>query len=583
MKNIIILLLFVFATLGMADEKISSGLQAKMDKMRSEEQIPVVVLFEGLPSFEEIAQEYRFLGEEAIIKEQVIRVLQDKAESLHFWLKQMSENMRGDISNFRSLWIMNGVSINATPSAIREIALQNNVEKIILDVPIPMLVEDTRTLTWGLTKINAEQAWKYYEGVGVTVAVIDTGVNEHGDLRGRVFDGKNLVDATKPPRDDHGHGTHCSGTVAGNGLIGGTSTGVAPKANILAIKVLDSNGSGQWSNLWDGLESLLPPTPTKEEVRVVSMSLGGRPDQATKDRLQLACKNVIASGIIPVIAAGNSGSSAKTINSPGDVPEVISVGATDTNDVIAYFSSRGPVVWKDVEIIKPDVSAPGVSVVSCKHLDNGYTSMSGTSMATPHVAGLVALLVNANPHLDTVTAKSILERTAKDLGTPGKDNSYGSGRVNALAAIQAVMSLNPISSRDARWEMVVKEMVFTVEVDANGNINMTKTISNDLMPATVTIWVDVKETEARQGFYYVSFTLDGPNGKKTGTARIDYQNVPTDPNKFNAQYGYNCGNFDLVKGDYVGSVNSIEPNPYVKSKTVTLTGKATWPARATIE
>lgn len=577
MKRLVLLLLAIVMMVGLvAEDKISTDLAKKMNLVRSDEKIPVVVLFEGLPSFDEIAKEYRFLGEEEIIKDQVIRTLKEKAESLHFWLKQMCENRSENVSSFRSIWLVNGVAINATVSAINEIASQPNVEKIVLDEPIPMLVE-SRDTAWGVTKIKSEVVWNLgYKGRGVKVAVVDTGVNEHNDLKGRVVDGKNFITPGTPPRDDHSHGTHCAGTVAGDGAAG-THTGVAPEATIMAVKVLGGNGSGQWSGLWEGMES----TIEDKDVKILSMSLGGKPDETTRKRLRTACQLAISKGVIPVIAAGNSGSSPKTVGSPGDVPEIISVGATDSADNIAYFSSRGPVVWDGVEMIKPDVSAPGVNVNSTKHnVNNGYTTMSGTSMATPHVAGVVALMVNANPYIDVVKAKEALEKTATDLGTAGKDNNYGAGRVNADAAVNAVKTLSILNERgEERFEMVVKEMTFTATVDANGNINLSQTIENDLMPATVTIWVDVKEAAGRKGFYNVSFTLNGPNGQKTGTARVDYVNVPTDPNKYDAKYGYNCGNFDLVKGTYVGSVSSIEGNPQVNNTTITLTGKATWPAR----
>lgn len=337
-KILIILVLALFMSMTIAEERIGLELQKKMQNVRNAQLIPIVVLFEGMPTFSEVAQEYRFLGDEEVIREQVIREMKNKAESIHYWLQEMcnSRNMSNQVSEFRSIWIANAVAMNATPEAIREIAVQPNVEKIVLDEPLKMIL-DTRELAWGVERIGANKLWNYYNGTGVTVAVIDTGVNEHGDLKGRVIDGKNYIDATKPPRDDHAHGTHCAGTVAGDGTMG-CQTGVAPKANIVAVKVLAANGSGAWSNLYLALEETVT---NNKEVKVLSMSLGGRPDEATRDRLRLACQNAIAAGAIPVIAAGNSGPSAKTVGSPGDVPEIISIGATgsDVNNTIASFSS----------------------------------------------------------------------------------------------------------------------------------------------------------------------------------------------------------------------------------------------------
>jgi len=573
MRSIVLLIVALFF-LGLisAEERISQDLQAKLNQARENEQISIAILFEGLPSFQEVTEEYRFLGDQEIIREQVVRVMQEKAESLHHWMKQRCESgdLRSEISNFQSIWIANAVSLKATPAAIQELAREANVEKIVLDEPVPMLLE-TRANTWGVEKIKADQVWKYHTGKGVVVAVIDTGVNEHPDLAGRLKDGKNYIDPAKPPRDDHYHGTHCAGTVAGNGKMG-TQTGVAPDATIYAIKVLGANGSGQWSNLWNAIQDSIG------NAKVLSMSLGGNASDDVKKRLQASCKNAIEAGVIPVIAAGNSGPNAKTVGSPGDVVEVITVGATDSSDRIASFSSRGPVVWDNKEYIKPDVSAPGVSVVSCSNTGSGYRTLSGTSMATPHVAGVVALMVQAKPNIDNTQAKSILENTATDLGAEGKDNVFGAGRVNADSAVESSKTLSYIDRSD-RWEMVVKKLSFATKVDAQGNMFIQENVPNDLMPATVTIWVQMREQAARKGVYNVSFSLKGPNGEKTGIAKVDYTNIPTDPNKYDPKYGFNVGNFDLVKGNYTGTVKSISPNPQVKNMTINVDGQATWPAR----
>jgi len=529
-----------------------------------------------MPSFADLAKEYRFLGTQEVIREQVIRVMKENAESLHYWLKQLCETpvMADQVSEFTSIWLVNAVSLKATPNAIREIAAQPNIEKILLDEPVPMLFDTSREMTWGVQKINAAAVWPYYEGKGVTVAVIDTGVNEHPDLKGRVVDGKNYITPGQPPRDDHSHGTHCSGTVAGDGTMG-TQTGVAPKATIMAIKVLSASGSGSWSNLWVAIEESV-----ERGVKVISMSLGGSPSEDIRVRLRVACKTAIDAGIIPVIAAGNSGPSSSTIGSPGDVPEVISVGATDSNDNIASFSSRGPTkAWDGQTVVKPDICAPGVAVKSCSYNSNGYLEMSGTSMATPHVAGTTALMVNANPSLKVDTAKAALESTATDLGDPGKDNTYGSGRINADRAVNAAQTISQVGKSD-RFEMVVKELTFPVHVDANGNFEITQTIDNDMLPGVVTIWVNAKEDPLRKGCYKVAFTLTGPNGTKTGSCNIDFDNIPTNPNQYDAKYGFNVGNFDLVKGSYVGTVKTTEPNPKVNNVDGTILGKATWPARA---
>jgi hypothetical protein len=186
----------------------------------------------------------------------------------------------------------------------------------------------------------------------------------------------------------------------------------------------------------------------------ITMSLGWphnqNPDRAT---WRQNSENTIEAGTAMVIAAGNEGAGNEpdNIRTPGDVPRIISVAATDCSDNIASFSSRGPVSWQGVApyddhpyppgLIKPDVSGPGVSTVS-HNFCSGYSSKSGTSMATPHVAGAVALMMEANPGLQHDEIKQVLMDTSVDLGAPGKDNVYGQGRVDAFAAVDAVFGLS---------------------------------------------------------------------------------------------------------------------------------------------
>ena len=294
------------------------------------------------------------------------------------------------------------------------------------------------------------------------------------------------------------------------------------------------------------------------KAKVISMSLGGNADASIRTRLELACQNVIAAGIIPVIAAGNEGSGAATISSPGDVEDAITVGATSSSDGIAYFSSRGPAEWNGKTYIKPDVCAPGMGIKSCNYHSGTYTSKSGTSMATPHVTGTVALMAQANPNITTQQAKSLLEKTAVDLGTTGKDNTFGAGRIDVKKVMEATESLVTLNESDAKFEMVVKELTFTTTIDSEGNLFLTDKVEYDVMAATVTIWVNVREKEAQKGVYKVAFTLDGPNGSRTGNVTLDFANLPTNENLYNSKYGFNVGNFSFVKGMYTGTVQTTE-------------------------
>lgn len=235
------------------------------------------------------------------------------------------------------------------------------------------------TIPWGINRVHAPAAWDATQGAGIKVAVIDTGIDlNHPDLAGRVDGGYSAITKTERPedyQDDNGHGTHVSGTIAGYHAAadGKGVTGVAPKARLYAVKVLDADGSGNLSDVIDGIV-----WAAKNGMQVANMSLGAPTDS---DAMHRAVKFAKGSGLIICAAAGNSGGS---VGFPGAYPEVITVSASDSSDKIASFSSHGP----QVKFI-----APGVDVVSDK-LGGGIISYNGTSMATPHVTGLAALAVS---------------------------------------------------------------------------------------------------------------------------------------------------------------------------------------------
>ena len=233
---------------------------------------------------------------------------------------------------------------------------------------------------------------------GVIVAVVDTGI----DLDHPAFaPGQILADkcksfiAEEPTADDgNGHGTHCAGT------IGSRDYGVAPDVSLIGVKVLSATGSGSWNSVMQGVEY------AAEHADVLSMSLGGRAS-SSGNVVETAVKNAIANGITVVIAAGNDGPFSQTIGTPGVVSEAITVGAIDESGSIAYFSSRGETVYMEK---KPDIVAPGVDVLSAWK-NGGTNTISGTSMATPHVAGLVALMLGKSKGLSPEGAKNILMST----------------------------------------------------------------------------------------------------------------------------------------------------------------------------
>ncbi|HEY3272651.1 MAG TPA: S8 family serine peptidase, partial [Methanocella sp.] len=297
------------------------------------------------------------------------------------------------------------------------------------------------TLDRAVPQIDADEVQDLgYDGSGVKVCVIDTGIDVgHPDLNsGKVVGWVDFVKGLGSPYDDHGHGTHCAGTIAGTGIAsGGQYAGVAPGASLMGAKVLGSDGSGSYSDILAAINWAVT-----NNANVISMSLGGKHSQALDD----AVNNAISHNVTVVVAAGNNGQyGSGTIDCPGDNPNAITVGAVDRNDAIAYFSSRGPTSGG---FIKPDVTSMGVGLVAARAsgtsrgtpVNTYYTAMSGTSMATPMTAGVVALLLEKNVSLTPAQVKDALTKTAKPLGSGIPNNVYGYGRVQAKAAFDYVQN-----------------------------------------------------------------------------------------------------------------------------------------------
>ena len=289
-----------------------------------------------------------------------------------------------------------------------------------------------------------------FDGAGMVIAVIDTGVDyTHPDLGGclgtgcKVIGGFDFSNDDADPIDDNGHGTHVAATAAGTHP---TLRGIAPGASLLAYKVLNRSGSGPSSAVLAGIERAIDPDGdgnTSDRADVINLSLGGPDDVG--DPLGQAVENATAAGSLVVAAAGNSGDFF-TILSPGSAPAALTVGATDDADQLAGFSSRGP-TSNDLAI-KPEITAPGVAICAAKAgetglggdcIDNLHISISGTSMATPHVAGAAALLRGLFPSLTPEETKSLLVNNSLDLGLPVMEGGAGRLDIPAAAAGQTVL------------------------------------------------------------------------------------------------------------------------------------------------
>lgn len=272
-------------------------------------------------------------------------------------------------------------------------------------------------MPWGVARLNLGDL--PYTGKGVKVAVLDTGIDtSHPDLRPVANAGISVIDGVRSSADDNGHGTHVAGTIGaqrnGYGVVG-----VAPGVQLYPVKVLDDKGSGKLSNLIAGMDWCV-----QNQIRIMNLSLSSsKENQTFRDAIIKARK----AGITMVCAAGNSGPAPNTIGYPARYLETVSVAAMDENNAVADFSSRG----REVALI-----APGVNIMSTWPRRR-FRSNSGTSMASPHVTGVVALMLEADPSLTPSDIKAVLQATAIRLKDASSD-AQGAGFVNASAAVSKV-------------------------------------------------------------------------------------------------------------------------------------------------
>ncbi|MBO4205326.1 S8 family serine peptidase [Micromonospora echinofusca] len=334
-----------------------------------------------------------------------------------------------------------------TPAA----KLTGGVERIWLDGRVRTLLDVS------VPQIGAPDAWAAgYDGTGVKVAVLDTGVDpNHPDLVGQIVETQSFVPG-ETVQDGHGHGTHVAATIAGTGAgSGGKHRGVAPGARLLVGKVLSDGGAGGESGIIAGMD-----WAARSGAKVISMSLGGDTRDGTDPMSEAVNQLTAETGALFTIAAGNSGPGATTVGSPGIAEAALTVGAVDDTDAVTSFSSRGPLVDGR---LKPEITAPGRNIVAARAagtsmgtpLDAHYTSASGTSMATPHVAGAAAILAQQHPGWTPERLKNQLVSTAKI--TPGASvYDQGAGRTDVSRAVrQSVSGSGVVDFGNQEWDVTV--------------------------------------------------------------------------------------------------------------------------------
>ena len=370
----------------MPDSKLASSLRRTMEALPSGEPVPVIVKFQpGLRG-----------ARRAIVP---------------------------DLAVTYSYSLLPAMAVQASAERLLQLARDPGVEYVWPDLPVHIWLDVSVPL------LGVPQAWSAgFKGKGVVIAVVDTGVDaNHPDLAGRVaathdFTGEGFSDG-------HGHGTHVCSIAAGSGAASqGKYTGVAPEASLVVAKVLRKDGSGMTSDVMAGLEWAVD-----QKAQVINLSLGSSGPCDGTDALSATCDAACARGVLVCVAAGNEGPGSSTVGSPGCARKVITVGASDDADTVATFSSRGPTLDGRN---KPDLCFPGVRIVAARAsgtlmgtvVDDYYTEASGTSMATPHATGAVALLLQASPQSTPDQIKGLLMQTAKDLGLAA--NTQGAGRAD---------------------------------------------------------------------------------------------------------------------------------------------------------
>ncbi|MEU8864625.1 S8 family serine peptidase [Streptomyces umbrinus] len=331
----------------------------------------------------------------------------------------------------RGLPSVHGAAVDADKGRTfwRALTRQDGIDKVWLDGRVRADMAESNA------QIGTPEAWEAgLTGKGVTVAVLDTGVDVgHPDLDGRVSATRSFIEGEEVA-DRNGHGTHVTSTVGGSGAASdGKEKGVAPGATLAVGKVLSDQGSGSESQIIAGMEWAARDV----DAEVVSMSLGStEPSDGTDPMAQAVETLSKETGALFVVAAGNTGAPS-SIGSPGAADSALTVGAVDSADEAAYFTSAGPRYGDNA--LKPDLSAPGVDILAARSRlaagSGDYTAMSGTSMATPHVAGVAALLAERHPDWTGAQLKNALMSTSKQLDA----SAYvlGAGRVSVPEAVKA--------------------------------------------------------------------------------------------------------------------------------------------------
>lgn len=516
-RNILTLILIcVIGTAAFAQNIIEPELQEFMNQNK-DEKISVNIIFKSQLDVNELRTNSNNYLDKETKRQAVIKEFKDFSEASQQEVVSFikSQESKGAVTDMVCHWLSNSITCTTTKNVIEALSKRDDILLIGLNAERKVILEDNKStsqrddkmeITSNVLQVNADKVWDLgYTGEGVLVAILDSGVDyEQVDLADHLWDGGaefpkhgyNFADNNNDPMDGTGHGTHCSGIICGDGSSG-TRTGVAPEATLMCVKIINSTGNTDAGKIVSGMEFAV-----EHGADVLSMSVGiASSSTSEREMLREACVKTLEAGVIAAVAAGNDANSLNknpipnNVRVPGSCPApwihpdqqensgatscVVSVGAVDKNDKPAAFSSQGPVTWQEtsyadypydpgIGLIRPDVCAPGVDIISLGNNSEDYAKMSGTSQATPCVAGIMSLMLSKNPELTPEQISMILETTAVKLEEK-KNNKTGSGRVDALAAINAI----------DMGDIIFKELTFT-DKNNNNKINVGEEIELDI-------------------------------------------------------------------------------------------------------
>jgi subtilisin family serine protease/PKD repeat protein len=456
---------------------------------------------------EEVAEEIAYLNESEK-KEKITVLLQitneDDTEKIANSVNKAGGEVKGKYE------IGDVIAANIPADKIGDVADDSSVDTVWPNRKYSALLEES------IPQINAPFLWaEGFNGSGIKIAILDTGIySAHPMLQGKVILEEVFTGETNV-QDVNGHGTHAAGIAAGKKAAEEGYIGVAPEAYLINAKVLNDSGDGTELAIISGMNWAIDPdgnSSTDDGADIISMSLGG--PYVSDGPLNSAVRDAVAKGIIVVISSGNCGSPEYCggyigVTSPGNTEEAITVGAVDDLNNWAPFSSG-----QDFgSYIKPDVVAPGVNIISS--VPGGYAAFSGTSMAAPHVAGAIALLLQSNPELESEQVKYIIEATAKPLGKPGKDTMYGSGLIDLSKFIP------PNVNKLLKFRISVPEMVYEgepVEILINDTFGQIQEINATATTPTTTFllnftnitlqeWKALLTNTSEVGRYHINISI----------------------------------------------------------------------------